>query len=78
MLLSTAYNELMHHRPKNSYRLLDGKIFIDSGWIALAIFQSLNRQNFGVVRFYDGKLKGEAAHVCTAFTYMKKTITCFR
>lgn len=34
---------------------MDGKIFIDSGWIALAIFQSLNRQNFGVVRFYDGK-----------------------
>ncbi len=55
MLLSTAYNELMHHRPKNSYRLMDGKIFIDSGWIALAIFQSLNKQNFGVVRFYDGK-----------------------
>ena len=45
----------MHHRPKNSYRLMDGKIFIDSGWIALAIFQSLNKQNFGVVRYYDGK-----------------------
>ena len=55
MLLSTAYNELMRYRPKYSYRLMDGKIFIDSGWIALAIFQSLNRQNFGVVRFYDGK-----------------------
>ena len=58
MLLSTAYNELMHHRPKNSYRLMDGKIFIDSGWIALAIFQSLNKQNFGVVIFCDGNLKG--------------------
>ena len=55
MELTTAYHKLMSFNKKYTYIMKDGQIVFNNGWAWIVVFQALNKINFAVVKYYNGK-----------------------
>ena len=55
MELTRAYHQLMTFNKKYTYIIKDGQIVFNNGWAWIVVFQALNKINFAVVKYYNGK-----------------------
>ena len=55
MELTTAYHKLTSFNKKYTYIMKDGQVVFNNGWAWIVVFQALNRRNFAVVKYYNGK-----------------------
>lgn len=54
MELTTAYHKLMTYNKKYTYIMKDGQIVFNNGWAWIVVFQSTNRHNYAIVKYYNG------------------------
>ena len=54
MEISIAYQQLLSQNAKYSYLQSSGKVVYNNGWIWLVVFESLNKNNYAAVKFYNG------------------------
>ena len=55
MELTIAYHKLMSFNKKYAYIIKDGEIVFNNGWAWLVVFQALNKRNFAIVKYFNGK-----------------------
>ena len=55
MEIIRAYQQLMTYNKKYSYIQSDGKIVFNNNWAWIVVFQALNRRNFAIVKYFNGK-----------------------
>ena len=54
MEIERAYYHLMINRPSHSYVKASGKVVFNCGFSWIVVFESMNRHNYAVVKFYNG------------------------
>ena len=54
MELTTAYYKLMTFNKKHTYIMKDGQIVFNNHWAWIVVFQSINRHNYAIVKYYNG------------------------
>ena len=54
MEIERAYYHLMINRPKYSYVKASGKVVFNCGFSWIVVFESMNKHNYAVVKFYNG------------------------
>ena len=55
MEIIRAYQQLMTYNKKYSYIQSDGKIVFNNNWAWIIVFQDLNKHNFAIVKYDNGK-----------------------
>ena len=55
MEIIRAYQQLMTHNKKYTYIQSDGQIVFNQNWAWIVVFQALNRRNFAIVKYFNGK-----------------------
>ena len=55
MEITTAYLQLISHHLNNSYVKSNGKLVYNQGWAWLVVFEAMNKHNYAVVKYYNGK-----------------------
>lgn len=55
MELTIAYHKLTSFNKTYTYIMKDGQVVFNNGWAWIVVFQALNRRNFAVVKYYNGK-----------------------
>ena len=55
MELARAYQALLNFGKRHSYMMNDSKVVYSNGWAWIVVFQALNRHNYAIVKFYNGK-----------------------
>ncbi len=54
MEVSIAYHQVISHHLKYSYIKSNGKVVFNNGWSWLVVFEAMNKNNYAVVKFYNG------------------------
>lgn len=57
MEIERAYYHLMINRPKHSYVKVSGKVVFNCGFSWIVVFESMNKHNYAVVKFYNGNFE---------------------
>ena len=55
MELTIAYHKLMTYNKKYTYMKKDGVVVFNNHWAWLVVFEAMNRYNYAVVKYYNGK-----------------------
>lgn len=55
MEIERAYYHLMINRPKYSYVKASGKVVFNCVFSWIVVFESMNKHNYAVIKFYNGK-----------------------
>lgn len=55
METTIAYHQLAKAHRKYSYRPNDGVLVFSYGWSWIVVFPALNKCNFAVVKYYNGR-----------------------
>ena len=54
MELARAYHALMNYYKSNYYTRYDGRVVYNNETAWIVVFQSTNRHNYAIVKYYNG------------------------